>query len=178
MPVTLIRHTRPAIEPGICYGSSDLDVAESFASESASIIAKLQHAEVLISSPMLRCQKLAAAIGQALDIEPRIDKRVREMDFGQWEKTAWSAVPRAELDAWADDFLHARPHGGESIAMLRSRVADAMAEYTSSELAHIVVTHSGVMKVAVARGDNENDFSTSFTYGAILELSTIQEKIA
>ncbi len=176
MPVTLVRHTRPAIGPGICYGSTNLDVAESFASDSAAVVDQLHSADVLISSPLLRCQKLAAVIGHALNVEPRIDERIREMDFGKWERLAWSAVPRAELDACANDFLHARPHGGESVAMLRARVMNAMTEYTESNLMHIIVTHSGVMKVAVARGDSEDDFSTSFPYGAILELSTTQEE--
>ena len=49
------------------------------------------------------------------------------MDFGRWEGLPWSAVPRAELDAWAADLMHARPHGGESVAMLLARTRRALA---------------------------------------------------
>ena len=41
MKLTLIRHTSLQIEPGICYGQSDIDVAVSFADELARTQAKL-----------------------------------------------------------------------------------------------------------------------------------------
>ena len=56
------------------------------------------------------------------------DERLREFDFGTWEGVRWDAIPRAELDAWAADFFHARPHGGESVHMLRERVETAIAD--------------------------------------------------
>ena len=35
MKIYLIRHTQPDVEKGICYGSSDLDVAATFEAEAA-----------------------------------------------------------------------------------------------------------------------------------------------
>jgi alpha-ribazole phosphatase len=44
-----------------------------------------------------------------------------EMDFGSWEGVRWDAVPRGELDAWADDVWHYRPGGAESAALVAER---------------------------------------------------------
>ena len=33
MHVTLVRHTRPAVSDGVCYGATDLDVAATFDEE-------------------------------------------------------------------------------------------------------------------------------------------------
>ena len=33
MGLMLVRHTRPDVAPGVCYGRTDLDVAASFSAE-------------------------------------------------------------------------------------------------------------------------------------------------
>ena len=86
-------------------------------------MAALPRADRLVSSPLERCRRLAERIGAARGLVPVVDERLREFDFGTWEGVPWESIPRAELDAWAADFLHARPHGGESVQMLHERVA-------------------------------------------------------
>ena len=36
-----------------------------------------------------------------------------EMDFERG--VAWDDIPRPEIDEWGENFLHARPHGGENV---------------------------------------------------------------
>ena len=72
------------------------------------------------------------------------------MDFGRWERVPWNDIDRTELDAWAADFFHARPHGGESVAMVSERVGSALADYRRSGVSHAVVTHAGIIKAARA----------------------------
>ncbi len=175
MSVMLVRHTRPAIEAGICYGRTDLAVADTFAEESREVLASLRDADVLITSPLLRCRKLASKIGTAFGLTPQIDERVQEIDFGSWENRPWSEIPRREIDAWADDFLHANPHGGESVSMLWERTIAALNDYRKSRLRHIVVTHSGVMKAAFAGDDGSGDYRQEFDYGAVVALTGKQE---
>lgn len=73
-----------------------------------------------------------------------------EMDFGRWEGVPWDRIPRAELDAWAADFDHARPHGGESVAIFAARVEAALSALRDGTPT-LIVTHGGVMKVAAGR---------------------------
>lgn len=167
MSVTLVRHTKPKIDDGICYGVTDLELAQSFDDEASQVIAALSASEKLVTSPLQRCRKLADRIGGAFNLRPMIDHRIREMDFGAWEGQAWSEIPERELNLWAKDFLHARPHGGDSVAMLRHRTLEALAEYHGQQQRVIVVTHSGVIKAALSDGDTAEHFRTVVEFGGI-----------
>ena len=170
MPLILIRHTRPAVAEGICYGMTDLSLAPTFEEEAARIIEALPPAERLVASPLRRCRLLAERIGAARNLAPVIDARLREMDFGVWEGVPWASIPRAELDAWAADFLHARPHGGESVHMLRERAGAALDDYRRSGLSHVVVTHAGVIKAARAHGGEPEGWRSSVDFGGMVRL--------
>lgn len=169
MPVTLVRHTRPDIAADVCYGSTDLLLAASFAEERDLVIASIENCERLISSPLQRCRQLADAIGAAFDVTVEVDERVREMDFGNWEGRRWADIAEAEVALWADDFLHARPHGGESVAMLRARTLAALSDYRTGNHQTVIVTHSGVIKAALANGDTADHFDTEVGFGGIIK---------
>ena len=171
MALTLIRHTRPAVKPGICYGRTDLALAHTFAEETEAILAKLEPAEALVSSPLNRCRTLAERIGSALHLQPAYDRRLQEMDFGTWEGRDWNDIPRTELDAWAADFLHARPHGGESVHAFVARVHEILAELRKDGVSRLVVTHAGVIKAStVDKGADFLAFEKSVAYGGMLTI--------
>ena len=170
MRLILVRHTRPAVAENVCYGATDLDVASTFEEEAARVIEALPPAERLVASPLRRCRLLAERIGAARDLVPVIDARLREMDFGTWEGVPWASIPRAELDAWAADFLHARPHGGESVHMLRERAWTALDDYRRSGFSHVVVTHAGVIKAARVRSGEPEGWRSSIDFGGVIRL--------
>ena len=170
MRLILVRHTRPAVPGNVCYGVTDLDVASTFEEEAARVIEALPLAERLVTSPLRRCRLLAERIGAARALVPVIDARLREMDFGAWEGVPWESIPRAELDAWAADFLHARPHGGESVHMLRERVEAAIDNYRRSGLSHVVVTHAGIIKAARARSGEPEGWRSNVDFGGMIRL--------
>ena len=171
MRLTLVRHTRPAVPDGICYGVTDVDVAPTFEDEADRIVAALPAAERLSTSPLGRCRRLAERIGMARGLVPVVDDRLREMDFGAWEGVPWDSIPRAELDAWADDFFHARPHGGESVYRLRERAGCAIDEYRSSGFSLIVVTHAGIIRAARALRGHADGWSTHTKFGGWVTLT-------
>ena len=170
MGITLVRHTTPKVAAGTCYGRTDLALADSFNAEAAKVIQSLSGANAIISSPLTRCRQLGKVIAEAFTLNLKIDARLQEMDFGSWEGQTWSAIPKSELDAWAADFLNARPHGGESVAMLRERSLTAIAEYQACEGAHLLITHAGVIKSALSDGDRAENFSTQIDFGGIVSL--------
>ena len=170
MPVTLVRHTRPAVPEGVCYGATDLDLASTFDDEAVAVLAALPPTERLVSSPLLRCRRLAERIGTARGVAPMFDERLKEFDFGAWECMRWDDIPRSELDEWAADFFHARPHGGESVQMLHDRVGAAIAEYRSSGASHLVVTHAGVIKAALVRAGHPDGWKAVVGFGASIRL--------
>ena len=170
MSLILVRHTRPAVAEGICYGMTDLSLAPTFEEEAARIIEALPPADRLVTSPLRRCRLLAERIGAARALAPVVDARLREMDFGGWEGVPWGSIPRAELDAWAADFLHARPHGGESVHMLRERTGAAIDDYRRSGLSHVVVAHAGVIKAARVHSGEPEGWRSSIDFGGMARL--------
>ncbi len=171
MDLTFIRHTQPDIAEGICYGQTDLPVADSFEYEVTAILNQGYTADVLISSPLQRCTSLANKLGHALNLPVVIDNRVKEMNFGRWEGIAWDAIPLAELDAWRDDFYTSCPHGGESVKQFTERVRSAIAEFQHSNKSHIIVCHAGVIKVANSHGTTADDYATTVAFGKSLTLT-------
>ena len=160
MQLFLIRHPRPDIDTGICYGRSDIGIAEDPVTCAAALAPLLPHEAPLWSSPLRRCLELA----RALHPSPRIDDRLLEMDFGAWELQRWDDIPRTEIDAWAADPLGYTPPGGESPHALRMRVAAMLHELP--EVA-ILVAHGGVLRACAAELAGSADWQQlHFDYGA------------
>ncbi|NWG72980.1 MAG: histidine phosphatase family protein, partial [Parvularculaceae bacterium] len=112
MRLFLIRHPQPAVAPGICYGRTDLPLAEHPARHAHALRPLLPVAAPLYASPLARARLLAEQLHPA----PILDDRLREIDFGDWEMQAWDALDRRRLDAWAAAPFDFRPPGGETVA--------------------------------------------------------------
>lgn len=143
MILHLIRHPKPAIEPGICYGRLDIP-AEDPAAVARGLLGELPAGLPLWSSPLRRCRMLA----EQLSSQPSFDERLLEMDFGSWEGRRWDDIPRAELDAWAADVAGYAPPGGESPRQLQRRALDFVAGLAVPEA--VIVTHAGVIRTLLA----------------------------
>lgn len=171
MQLFLIRHPAPDIAPGICYGRSDLALADDVALAAARIRKQLPAGLPVYSSPLRRCRELAAA----LDSAPRHDDRLQEMHFGEWELMPWSGIQRQALDGWAADPLGYAPPGGESVGELRQRVHEFVAELGTQGIPRAtLVTHAGVIKVLVGleRGLPPREWmALGFAYEAVISVT-------
>ena len=110
----------------------------------------------VVCSDLTRCrdlgERLAARLRRPLEVEPAL----REQDMGDWEGRTWRALTaeygRAVNDYW-DDYVGARPPGGESLEDCAARVGacwDGLtARHDGSRL--LVVTHTGVIRVLLCR---------------------------
>lgn len=149
----LVRHARPLIDAGICYGSLDV-AADAQATQEA---AQALHAALppdcrLRHSPLQRCVQLAGAL-QALrpGCASAADARLQEMDFGAWEGRPWEELGADAIAAWAADLAHCAPGGGETLAAMLARVGQALREALAPVQAgagHDIVwiTHAGVAR--------------------------------
>ncbi|HEY0584759.1 MAG TPA: histidine phosphatase family protein [Pseudoduganella sp.] len=152
MELILIRHPRPDIAPGVCYGSSDIPAAAEALSEGHALLTTELAAAFaagfrLYSSPLRRCTALASLLGDFT-----CDARLAEMDFGAWELRAWTGIAHEEVDAWAADLLDFRPGGGETVREVAGRVQSFL-----DELQHdaVIVCHAGTMRLmaSIAAGE-------------------------
>lgn len=167
MRIFLIRHPQPAIAKGICYGQTDLDLAEDVEACAAQLRGLLPAEAMIYSSPLRRCRALA----EVLHATPQFDDRLKEIHFGDWEMQSWDSIDRAAIDAWANAALDHAPPGGESVAMLYQRVAHFIRErHASGEDNLVLVTHAGVMKAccALLLGIPEEEWMPmGFDYGTV-----------
>jgi alpha-ribazole phosphatase len=142
----LIRHPAPQVAAGVCYGRTDLALAEDVAAAAARIAAQLPLDLPIFTSPLQRCRQLADALHPA----PRSDPRLQEMNFGVWEMQPWNRIQREALDGWAADPLGYAPPQGESVGQMQERVQSFVTETRLQGLERAaLVIHAGVMKVIV-----------------------------
>lgn len=162
MRLHLIRHPKPLIGAGICYGRHDCP-AEGVVSVAGILLGDLPSELPVWSSPLRRCRDLAELIHP----KPIIDDRLAEMHFGDWEGRRWDDIPRAELDAWAADVAGYAPPGGESPRDLQRRALDFVASLDVPEA--VIVTHAGVIRTLLAHWQGlppERWTELNFAYGS------------
>jgi alpha-ribazole phosphatase len=149
----LIRHPQPEIDPGLCYGASDVAVAEPALARVHAYLRTdgLPGDLPVYASPLQRCALLARRLNPSA---LAFDARLAEMDFGRWEMRAWDTIPRAEVDAWAADLLHYRPGGAECVLDVARRVAAFMTDLRQAGHAQaLLVCHAGTIRLLSAMRD-------------------------
>lgn len=145
----LVRHARPLVAQGICYGALNMAADAAATQATAQRLAATLPTRVQVRhSPLQRCELLVLtlqALRPDLDITP--DARLREMDFGAWEGQTWDAIGQAAVDAWMEGFATHAPGGGESLGAMLQRVAEALHEAHATPAADVVwITHAGVAR--------------------------------
>lgn len=146
----LVRHAFALVEAGICYGRLDVPADVVATRACAEQLAGVLPGGLLITtSPLQRSEQLARVLaGLRPDLTIKIDHRLREMHFGNWEGRAWSDIPISELDAWTADFSSYRAGGtGECVSAFMDRVAAAFDTLpATSDM--LWITHAGVIRAA------------------------------
>lgn len=173
MVLWTLRHTTPAVPRGVCYGQSDFDVADSFSNEYPPALGALDgcKASQVLTSPLLRCRRLAEKVAGHLALPLEVAPALREIHFGEWESRHFHDIPLADQAAWRANLRHYRFPGGESFADVGVRVADylALSHAPGSEL--LWVTHAGVISALLHTfgGVPDDDFiEAKLGYGTLL----------
>ena len=148
MSVYLIRHTKPLVEKGICYGHADIDVTETFNDEAAIIKKFIPPAAHVYSSPLIRCRKLAEHLYPSIPISWEPD--LRELNCGEWEMQHWDTIPREVIDPWMNDFVNVCIPRCESYVQLDGRVVGCYERIAKSSGPAIIVAHGGVIRSILA----------------------------
>ncbi|MEE3627804.1 histidine phosphatase family protein [Nitrospirillum sp. BR 11752] len=105
----------------------------------------------LLTAPEDRARQTAAVLAATLGMEVTEDAALADLDAGSWQGRSLAELSVHEADAvaaWLGD-PEARPHGGESLAQLRARVARWLENWTA-EGHTLAVTHPAVIRMAAA----------------------------
>jgi probable phosphoglycerate mutase len=156
-PLCVVRHgeTDWNVE-GRLQGQRDIGLNGRGRDQAASVgrLLKRDYPDVLsfhfVSSPLIRAHDTMRLMRGQMGLDPeayRLDDRLKELTFGSWEGFTWREMQARdavgssarEADKWGYC-----PPGGESYAMLTTRIAGWLADLTEPTLA---VTHGGVARV-------------------------------
>jgi len=117
--------------------------------------------DVLMCSDLRRALETAEFVGSSRGLEPTADRRLRELDVGDW-----SGLTRPEIAANASETLarfdagdpDVRPGRGETRREIRQRVRRAMQEIAAQHQGRCVavVTHLGVIRALLPGSEPRN----------------------
>ena len=148
MELFLIRHTAPAVASGVCYGRTDLALADTAERDIQLALERLPKFELIYSSPAQRCARLATTLAQRDACTLTLAPELQELDFGQWEQLPWTQIPREHSDPWAADPWNRSPPGGETEQALWTRVATwYRAAFPAPVSRCAIVAHGGPLRV-------------------------------
>ncbi|MBN1215588.1 MAG: alpha-ribazole phosphatase [Candidatus Lokiarchaeota archaeon] len=179
MNIYLIRHTKVKLSNNICYGQSDLDLAESFKTEIDIIRNKLNFSSNMnvYTSPLKRCTILSKHLTNEL---PIIDKRLLELNFGNWELKEWGSLPKSEFDKWLKNIKEYTIPNGESYLDLYKRSKNFFTEIIKKDHKNIyVISHAGVIRSILSyilKISLERSFIINLDYGKISKIIVNQDK--
>jgi broad specificity phosphatase PhoE len=161
--VWLVRHapTRDNLD-GVVMGQRDPAPTSYGLGVAGGLAAGVMFARA-VSSDARRAQETARAIAPATEL--RLDERLRERFFGEWEgrdkRELRGARPEA-FTAGGSIRLDADPPGGEPLPALMERVHAALADLDADDGPVLVVAHNGSLRAALVLL-GETDLATATT---------------
>jgi len=150
----LIRHGEPAGGP-MFRGSKDDPLSDTGWQQMRSAIAADEHWDLILTSPLLRCQTFARELAGQKKIPLEIETRFRELHFGEWEgRTAAQILedtPEALNRFWSNPVDHAPP-GGEALGDFSVRIRDGWLDWQRRAAGKrvLLVCHGGVIGMLLA----------------------------
>jgi broad specificity phosphatase PhoE len=155
--ILLARHgeTDDNIEPIRAQGWRDTPLNETGRAQAAAladrIAARQQPVASLWSSDLSRARETAEIVGRRINMEPQLDRRLREGARGRWEGHLFVDIARDEPDlyaAWRRGGAEWRFPGGESLLEHQQRVSACVDEIErTGQLPALVVCHGGSIRV-------------------------------
>ncbi|RDJ00337.1 histidine phosphatase family protein [Dyella solisilvae] len=111
-----------------------------------------RHWDRVVSSSLRRCAEFAHELATARGLPLRVDPRLAEYHFGDWQGVPIETLAQEQGEAlagfWADP-VNRPPPGGETFVQFRTRLCAAMDEVAAEAQAHrvLVITHGGVIRL-------------------------------
>jgi alpha-ribazole phosphatase len=153
----LVRHgeTEWNAENRMC-GRTDVPLSEAGRRQAKSLAARLKPIpfEALYSSPLERALETARLISEHLGLQPILDERLVELDYGQWEGRTLAEIMESDpktYRAWDADPGQVAPPGGESGLEAQQRVVSFLDSLAAGHpQRHVLVAfHKTVCRLAI-----------------------------
>lgn len=161
MTLWLARHgeTDDNIEPIRVQGYTDTPLNDTGRAQAAELGERVAGLGIvsLWSSDLRRAAETAEIVGRRIGLVPRLDRRLREADRGEWEGRRFIDVEREDPEryaAWRRAGAGFRFPGGESLLEQQQRVRAALEDIRATgELPALAVAHGGTIRVMLCERD-------------------------
>lgn len=151
--VHLFRHGEVVRGPErMCRGQADVPLTDAGRAASAGVARRFLDEfgppDRVLSSDLSRCTEMAEHFG----VQPELLPGLREQDMGLWEGRTWAELSEADGEAVTDywnDYVGARPTGGERWLDAAQRVIRTWESLGELEGRIVVCTHVGPIRALV-----------------------------
>jgi alpha-ribazole phosphatase len=173
MKVYIIRHTSVDVPKGVCYGQTDVPLRETFQDEARQVADNIKDLKFdkVFCSPLSRCRRLAEFCGYA---DAQLDKRLLEMNFGEWEMQRYDEIKDPHIQEWYEDYYNQPATGGESFADQRHRLLDFFEDLKQQDYQTVAIfAHGGIqLQAMLIKGlvTLDNAFASQPPYGGIIQI--------
>ena len=162
MTVILLRHGRSTSNTaGVLAGRSEgVDLDDKGREQAVGLIDRIGDLRIraVVSSPLLRCRRTLEPLTEALSLEPLIDERLAEVDYGEWTGRKIGELAKEPLWRTVQEQPSAvRFPGGESMVEMAARaqrtVRDLDREIAArhgDDAVWLAVSHGDVIKAILA----------------------------
>ena len=174
----LLRHGETELGGGLRGSLDDALTEKGWAQMREAVIAGGPW-DRLVSSPLQRCARFAAELGEQLNLPVHLEKDLQELHFGAWEGQTAAALMETDAEAlglfWADPYAFTPPQG-EPVSDFSARVLAAVARLETAYSGErvLLISHGGVMRLllAQARGlPREQLLNVEVAHSALFSLS-------
>ncbi len=162
MTVILLRHGRSTSNTAhtLAGRSGGVDLDDRGREQALGVVDRIGELPVraLVRSPLLRCERTLEPLAAALGLDPVVDERLTEVDYGQWTgrkisdlvaEPLWAVVQQQPSAAVFPD--------GEGLAQVQARAVAAvrerdrsLAEEHGADTLWVACTHGDVIKAVIA----------------------------
>jgi broad specificity phosphatase PhoE len=144
----VVRHGRTLVNAeGRLQGRIDADLDDEGLVQAEAVARWIGNVDRVVTSPLIRARRTAEAFGVEIEEDPRWI----ELDYGELDGMPVNEVPGSVWESWRADPEWAPP-GGESMAALNRRVAEACESLAESAATAdvVVVTHVSPIKAVLS----------------------------
>jgi probable phosphomutase (TIGR03848 family) len=162
MTVILLRHGRSTSNTAhtLAGRSLGVDLDDKGREQAEGVVERIGSLPVkaIVRSPLLRCERTVEPLAAALGLEPVVEERLSEVDYGQWtgrkleelfKEPLWAVVQQQPSAAVFPD--------GEGLARVQARAVEAVREHDrrlaaehDTDVLWVACTHGDVIKAVLA----------------------------
>lgn len=162
MTVLLLRHGRSTSNTAqtLAGRTPGVELDDRGREQAAALVERIGALPIraIVRSPLLRCERTVAPLAAAIEVEPVVDDRLAEVDYGTWTGRKIGELVKEPL--WA--VVQQQPSAavfpeGEGLATVQNRAVAAVREHDrrladehGNDVLWVACTHGDVIKAVLA----------------------------